>query len=159
MGLQTVADVRAYSARSPGFLSDAQRIGVDLFEHFQLRIPRHEVEEIFAKVQAGVAAVRPGTVAVCGGSYRRGQESCGDVDVLLYTDTAAEAPVLLGELVRRLHTDGLLTHDLGRGGRFGNAAPERSATYLGVCRVGDAYRRIDIKVSDPQQHLRTLSTF
>ena len=56
---------------------------------------------------------------------------------------------ILGKLVGRLHADGLLTHDLGRGGRFGNAAPERSATYLGVCRVGEAYRRIDIKVSDP----------
>ena len=50
----------------------------------QVRIPRDEARTIGDTVAAAAAATEAGAEAMTCGSYRRGAESCGDVDVLIF---------------------------------------------------------------------------
>jgi DNA polymerase lambda len=51
---------------------------------------RLQVRDIEATVLAAVKALDPGASCVVCGSYRRGQPSCGDIDVLIYADDGRE---------------------------------------------------------------------
>lgn len=50
------------------------------------------------------------------GSYRRGQESSGDVDILITRDTSdgITHAGILGKLVKALRSRGLVTHDVSK---------------------------------------------
>ena len=51
------------------------------------------------------------------GSYRRGQDSSGDVDILITRDTAdgLNHSGVIKRLVDRLQTRGIITHDVNSG--------------------------------------------
>ena len=80
------------------------------YEDLQVRIPRAEVTEIERTVKHHVHKMVPGAGVQACGSYRRGKSSCGDVDILI-CHPGGECDVL-STLIKRLHTKGLLTHDL-----------------------------------------------
>jgi DNA polymerase lambda len=48
------------------------------------------------------------------GSYRRGQETSGDIDVLITRDTSdgITHATVIRQLVQALHRDGVITHDV-----------------------------------------------
>lgn len=60
-----------------------QQIGLKYYDEFCQRIPRSEVVEIENRVKKIVASINPGLEVVTCGSYRRGRETCGDVDCLV----------------------------------------------------------------------------
>ena len=64
-------------------LSHAQKIGLRHFEDFEKRIPRGEIDEIIDKVGKSVDALDSNYKLIVCGSYRRGAESSGDIDILL----------------------------------------------------------------------------
>ncbi len=71
-------------------LTRGQRVGLDHFEDFNLRIPRGEIEKIedlLLKTIKGVDAKFD--VTVCG-SYRRGLDTSADVDVLIAHDNVGK---------------------------------------------------------------------
>uniref|UniRef100_A0A7S3DCJ0 DNA polymerase n=1 Tax=Palpitomonas bilix TaxID=652834 RepID=A0A7S3DCJ0_9EUKA len=76
------------------------------------------------------------------GSYRRGNSSSGDVDIL-FTHPCKGAEVgMLPRLLSSLQSDGFLTHHLVR-------VRDDTRQWMGVCKVkreNSVHRRIDIKV-------------
>lgn len=85
--------------------------------------------------------------AIACGSYRRGKESCGDVDVLITRKDGKRDHNFMNSLVMNLEkvllTDNLVVPKTGSHG---------SETYMGVGRVeGGIHRRIDLKYYPREQ--------
>lgn len=92
-------------------LTASQRIGVEHYAELNARMPRREVEALADVVRRAAAVVDPEAELVVGGSYRRGAETCSDIDFIVTrcgTTSCAELRPLLDALVRRLEGDGFL---------------------------------------------------
>ncbi|KAF8591655.1 Nucleotidyltransferase [Ramaria rubella] len=143
-GLRSLEDVRQAVSDGAHKLSIAQEIGLRFYDDINDRMPRIEAEEIFFKIKPIALGLDPRLSLDIMGSFRRGKETCGDIDILLTrpTDDGRTHGGILPHLCNLLHKQGILTEDL--------AVPEDwealEATYRGLCRK-DEYskrRRIDI---------------
>ncbi|KFY28521.1 hypothetical protein V493_02883 [Pseudogymnoascus sp. VKM F-4281 (FW-2241)] len=142
-GYSTLEDLLAYAS-----LADNQRLGIDHYQDFQTRIPRAEVSAL-AKIIADTArGIDTGIEAIIAGSYRRGAESCGDIDVLLTkpgTSACSELTPLLYKLVSQLRASGMLVAPLSVG------RTESSSKWHGCCvlpgQEPPIWRRIDFHLA------------
>ncbi|KAI0482260.1 hypothetical protein GGR56DRAFT_619209 [Xylariaceae sp. FL0804] len=110
-GLRSLDDVRTRAAAAGG-LSAGQRVGLEHYDDLQRRIPRREVEALAQYVRRAAAAVDPEVELVVGGSYRRGAETSGDIDLIVTrkgTTTTQDLVPFLNRLVDDLSTSGFLT--------------------------------------------------
>ena len=116
-GARTIEDLRT---KDYG-LTPGQLVGVDLYEDLMCRIPREECRQIFEVVRDEAHHIDPKLWIEIMGSYRRGQETSGDVDFLITresTDGLTHAGVL-PRLVNALRLKGVITHDVSAGEGFG----------------------------------------
>ncbi|RDA96055.1 hypothetical protein CP533_5823 [Ophiocordyceps camponoti-saundersi (nom. inval.)] len=105
-GYRTLEDVSQRARLTP-----SQRIALEHYDDLQERIPRREVEALASAVRATAAAIDPAVEFITGGSYRRGADSSGDVDLIVTkrgTHKAAELRPFLDELVDRLEEEGVV---------------------------------------------------
>jgi DNA polymerase/3'-5' exonuclease PolX len=107
-------------------LTVANRIGLRHFYDFKERIPRAECEEILDAVRAAVRALWPhkGLLVEMTGSYRRGAETCGDVDLLISPPSAKDDVPNLELLVDRLRDHKLMIAALGCSWKSDSAASD-----------------------------------
>ncbi|KZZ97655.1 DNA polymerase [Moelleriella libera RCEF 2490] len=92
-------------------LNPSQRVGVDRYEDLNTRIPRSEVEALGAVVREAAGHVDAQVQLIIGGSYRRGAQSSGDIDLIVTkrgTDSVAQLRPFLARLVDRLEGQGFL---------------------------------------------------
>ncbi|TYI97738.1 hypothetical protein E1A91_D01G164000v1 [Gossypium mustelinum] len=82
-------------------LTNAQVIGLKYFDDIKTRIPRHEAQEMELVLQKVAEDIIPGMVVVCGGSYRRGKASCGDLDIVI-THPDGKRNTLLEGVLRQI---------------------------------------------------------
>ncbi|KAH7882075.1 hypothetical protein F5I97DRAFT_1817500, partial [Phlebopus sp. FC_14] len=151
-GIRTLDDIKA---RKDGLkLSPAQEIGLKFYDDINSRIPRAEVERIFAMIKAEALAIDNNIFIDIMGSFRRGKADCGDIDILITrstTDGRTHQGMLeiiprncvLPLLLERLHAANILTEDLALPGDFSML----ELTYRGLCKLPEAgakRRRIDI---------------
>jgi len=108
-------------------------------------------------------------LAVAAGSFRRGKATCGDVDVLVTCkrwkadpSTKKERRRLLYDVVRLLDDSEFLTDHLtccddeGRPRKRYRRGedhdddddPDGPASYMGICKIAEKHRRIDVKIYD-----------
>jgi len=110
-------------------LTRHQRVGLRLYDDLNARIPREEVARIHQCVAECLSLVQPGLTSTVCGSYRRGKESCGDVDVLVTAPDNRGRDVFRGVL-GVMRDRGFLTDDLVT--QEDNSGQHK---YLGVCRM------------------------
>lgn len=79
-GVTSIGDLRAKVKENPGLLTKSQKIGLEYLEDIQQRIPRAEMLEHERILKS---AIDPSFQATIVGSYRRGAETSGDIDLLL----------------------------------------------------------------------------
>lgn len=128
-GLRTLEDIKTIYHE----LTDAQKLGYCYYHHIKQRIPRREIDKynsVLTKVMKNINA----EFLICG-SYRRGEETSGDIDCLV---KGAEN-INIGRILRELVKSGIIVGHLAIG----------SAKYMGIVRLGEKYcaRRLDILVS------------
>lgn len=82
-GYRTIDDVRLGIRENRLMLDRNQLVGVDCYEDILERMPRSEAEAIGEMVRKVAESIFPGIEASIMGSYRRGKEHCGDVDIQL----------------------------------------------------------------------------
>uniref|UniRef100_A0A8C5RRD2 DNA polymerase n=1 Tax=Laticauda laticaudata TaxID=8630 RepID=A0A8C5RRD2_LATLA len=134
-------------------LNHHQRIGLKYFKDFEKRIPRKEMLEMQEVVLSEVKKVDPAYIATVCGSFRRGAESSGDMDILLthpdFTSESAKKPKLLHQVVEQLESIHFVTDTLSKG----------ETKFMGVCQLPSKddeavcpYRRIDIRLIPKDQY-------
>ncbi|KAI9034311.1 hypothetical protein DFJ74DRAFT_600476 [Hyaloraphidium curvatum] len=132
-GMRTLDDLRARTD-----LTRQQRIGLELYDELNTRIPRAEVEAMIALVNQVAAGVDVLLEVHDQGSYRRGAPDSGDVDLLITHPNEAKRMESSHALVRQLVAEGIVTHELAWG--EGNV-------FMGVAKLpvpGSIHRRIDL---------------
>ncbi|XP_053306269.1 DNA polymerase lambda [Spea bombifrons] len=136
-GFRTLDDVR-----TKAHLTSQQSIGLKHYEDFLDRMPREEAGQIEETVRKVAQNINHGLMAMACGSYRRGKESCGDVDVLITHPDGKSHKGIFSKLIDGLKSQGFLTDDLVSQEENGN-----QKKYMGVCRLpGQRHRRLDIIV-------------
>lgn len=154
-GITSIEELRKHTDK----LNHHQQIGLKHYEDFEKRIPRAEMVELqdiaFGEIQKLDTEYE---AKVCG-SFRRGAESSGDIDILLthpsFTSTSKKMPDLLKKVVVRLEEIHFITDRLSLG----------DSKFMGVCKLPDkddtknAYRRIDIRLLPHDQYYCALLYF
>jgi DNA polymerase IV len=105
-GFRTLDDLKQKAK-----LSTNQLIGIEHYDELNQRIPRAEVEALGALIQKAAARIDPRVQVVIGGSYRRGAESSGDIDLIVTkpgTESTGDLVPFLDKLVQRLEQDKFL---------------------------------------------------
>jgi len=138
-------------------LTSQQKVGVKLYEDLLSRMPREEAGRIEKFVYEAALSLVPGVVAQACGSYRRGKDTCGDVDVLVTHPDGKSHIGLFSKLLAKLKQSGFITDDLVTAEESGN-----QKKYLGVCRLPEEnskHRRLDIIVVPYNEYACALMYF
>ena len=97
-GITSIAELR----EKQGELNDIQRVGLKYYEDILQRIPRSEIVEydkIFTEVFSSVKNADAALEIV--GSYRRGAESSGDIDVIITSTDSKVFKAFVDKLIER----------------------------------------------------------
>lgn len=92
-------------------LTPNQRLGVEHYDDLKSRIPRREVEALGGYVRRAAASLDPAVELLIGGSYRRGSDSSGDIDLIVTkkgTTSAGDLVLFLEDLIAILTEKGFL---------------------------------------------------
>lgn len=166
INIQEIREALACEDERLSFLSASQRAGIEHYEDLQLRIPRAEMESVHSVIRNAADHVYghvPDLVAEIVGSYRRGKETSGDIDIIITSPSHEHEYLSLAPLIQYLEREGLIKHTLNST-RTGNEKPNsdfficsserepESQTFMGICllppnspHASGVHRRIDIK--------------
>ncbi|KAL2399002.1 DNA polymerase lambda [Exophiala dermatitidis] len=112
-------------------LNRNQRIGIEHYDDFQQRIPRAEVAQHAAIVQKELQKADRGLRMIVGGSYRRGNPDCGDIDLIIFkkdADLKQIQTLMMETVIPRLTARGFLkvalatTHHKDSGSKWHGAS-------------------------------------
>ncbi|GJP44776.1 hypothetical protein CLOM_g4195 [Closterium sp. NIES-68] len=132
-------------------LTPAQQIALRFHADINTRIPRDDVAVMESLVRREGVAVQAGISIICGGSYRRGKASAGDMDFIITHPDGASHRGFLERLVSRLKRVGFVTEDLVVGTHHSKQPQGEGKgvdTYFGLCKQAgrEQRHRIDFKV-------------
>ena len=99
-GITTIEQLRE---RQDEVLNDIQKVGLKYYEDILKRIPRSEIEEykiIFEKNFEKVSQFGSDSHMEIVGSYRRGAESSGDIDVIITSNNSKVFVGFIDELIK-----------------------------------------------------------
>ncbi|CAG2179466.1 unnamed protein product, partial [Oppiella nova] len=124
-------------------LTDHQKIGLKYVDEFEQKIPRNEIQKIETILVDIAHEFNANLLLTICGSYRRGAQESGDIDVLITHQKMTSEQMLyktntyLKDLVRRMEKRALITHRLSLG----------DTKFMGVCRLSPdcVHRRLDIR--------------
>ncbi|XP_064618581.1 DNA polymerase beta-like [Lineus longissimus] len=161
-GIMSIEDLK----KNEDKLNHHQKIGLKHFEDFEKRIPREEMVKLQDHAFAEIEKLDSQYIAKVCGSFRRGKQSSGDIDVLLahpsYT-SQTQTPKkgkgksqYLNTVVEKLEEIGFITDTLSHG----------ESKYMGVCQLPPtkeepepAFRRLDIRLIPHDQYYCALLYF
>ena len=125
-------------------LNEQQQIGLQYYEEFLERIPRAEMRQHDKKL---LKFLPPNVEGIVVGSYRRGEPTSGDIDILI----KSSSPDDLNKFVATLQAKKYITHTLAHGEK----------KFMGVCRAtrNAKARRLDILLTPPEEYAFALLYF
>ncbi|XP_061376565.1 DNA polymerase lambda [Gastrolobium bilobum] len=134
--------------RNDESLTNAQKLGLKYFDDIRQRIPRHEAQEMEHILQNVGENVLPGVVIICGGSYRRGKATCGDIDIIITHPDGTSHKGFLPKFVKHLKDMNFLREDLIFSTHSEEGTDSGVDTYFGFCTYPgrELRHRIDLKV-------------
>ncbi|KAJ5893971.1 DNA polymerase family X [Penicillium taxi] len=138
-GYRSLDDLRD---RAP--LSKNQRIGLERYDDFAIRIPRKEVEGHGAIVREAVKRADADMQVILGGSFRRGAPDCGDIDCLITKQNSSLEHIrdlVMNHVVPKLFEDGFLKVGLASSRQAGDGSKWHGASALPGNNI---WRRIDL---------------
>ena len=106
-GITTIEQLRS---RQDELLNDIQKVGLKYYEQILERIPRSEIEE-YKQVFTNAFSRDPNSKYEIVGSYRRGAQTSGDIDVIITSNSASVYKNFIDELIKQK----VIIHVLSRG--------------------------------------------
>ena len=145
-GITSITELRAH----PELINDVQRIGLKYFEAIETRIPRSEIDTYKQVLGAIFQKTTPaGSIMEIVGSYRRGAQTSGDIDIIL---TNKDNNNILKPFMDGLIQNKILIEILSRGktksltiARLPEQAPEQAP-------MQPVARRIDFLYTPPSEY-------
>lgn len=133
-GIHTISQLR----ENQHLLNDIQKVGLHYYEDILKRIPRKEIEAYkmyFNKAIPKIADVKMEIV----GSYRRGADTSGDIDVII----TSHIPQVFNDFIDNLLKQKVILHILSRG-------PTKCLVITNIPGANVA-RRVDFLYTNPQE--------
>ena len=152
-GIHSVQELRNQVQQDKTILNDKQRIGLQYYEDLLQRIPREEM----AEHEAFLVSFAPMPAELVG-SYRRGADTSGDIDVLLRApqgQTVRDTQSMFYQYVQKLINDGYIQEILALG-------PHKCMAISRLPLVPDATRvsrRLDLLVTPDEEYACALLYF
>ena len=146
-GITTIADLRAH----PELLNEVQRTGLKYFESIETRIPRGEIDQ-YKMLLSSIfqETTPPGSTMEIVGSYRRGAQNSGDIDIII-TNQANDTSVMK-TFMDRLIRDNIVIEVLSRG-------KTKSLTIARLPVNESVPRRVDFLYTSPSEYAFALLYF
>jgi NAD-dependent DNA ligase/DNA polymerase/3'-5' exonuclease PolX len=135
-GITTIADLRERQSE----LNNVQKIGLKYYEDILKRIPRKEIDDYDAIFQAAFKHEATGSKMEIVGSYRRGAQQSGDIDVIV----TSGSPETFKNFVDTLISQKTLVEILSRG-------PSKCLA-IGKLTPDSTARRIDFLYTSPEEY-------
>ena len=138
-GITTIEQLRE---RQDDVLNDIQKVGLKYYEDILKRIPRSEVEEykkLFDKDFEKVVGNGSESHMEIVGSYRRGAESSGDIDVII----TSKSPKVFVDFIDELIKENIILHVLSRG--------PTKCLVLARLPLSNVARRVDFLYTSPEE--------
>lgn len=141
--IRSIAELRSALAKDSTLLNDVQKMGLKYYEDSILRIPRREMLQHETHI---LSALDPRFKGVVVGSYRRGAENSGDIDVLLMLPNSIskkQQGEMFIETVEMLKDTDYIIDTLAQG-------PKK---FLGYVRLekGEKARRLDLLMTPEEE--------
>jgi len=83
-------------------LTEQQKVGIKYNTDLKLRIPREEASSIFSIIKKVILKKYPKSKMEMVGSYRRGSETLGDIDIIIYTGVIGQGKLELEDIINDL---------------------------------------------------------
>ena len=99
-GIKTIEELRARQDELFIELNDIQKVGLKYYEQILERIPRSEIEE-YKQVFNSAFSKDPNSKYEIVGSYRRGAQTSGDIDVIITSKSASVYKNFIDELIKQ----------------------------------------------------------
>jgi len=133
-GITSIAELR----ENQHLLNDIQKVGLHYYEDILKRIPRAEIEDYKTYFEKAMPKVSGAKMEIVG-SYRRGAQSSGDIDVII----TSSSPQVFTKFVDNLLKEKIILHILSRG-------PTKC---LVVTKIpsSDTARRVDFLYTTPEE--------
>jgi NAD-dependent DNA ligase len=139
-GITTIEQLRTQQDQ---VLNDVQKVGLKYYEDILKRIPRSEIQEyeaIFISNFQKVASSDPASRMEIVGSYRRGAESSGDIDVIITSNSHSVFVKFIDELIK----EKIILEVLSRG--------SSKCLVIGKIPSSSTSRRIDFLYATPHEY-------
>jgi NAD-dependent DNA ligase len=139
-GITTIAQLRE---KQDQVLNDTQKIGLKYYEDILKRIPREEIDQydvIFKDVFAKVAGLGSEAKFEIVGSYRRGAQNSGDIDMIITSKSGEVFRRFVDELVKQK----IILEVLSRG--------DTKCLVIAKLPGAEAARRVDFLYTSPKEY-------
>jgi NAD-dependent DNA ligase/DNA polymerase/3'-5' exonuclease PolX len=138
-GITTIEQLRS---NADTLLNDTQKVGLKYYEDILQRIPRSEIDEynaIFKKVFVSVSKDEESVYEIVG-SYRRGAQNSGDIDVIITSKNGEVFKDFIDKLIKK----GIILEVLSRG----------TSKCLVIAKIpSSSYaRRVDFLYTSPEEY-------
>ena len=137
MGFTTIEDIRK-ADNVKDILNNKQQLGLKYYDDINQRIPRSEIVEHELLLHHALHEVDPKAELTIAGSYRRGMETSGDIDMLVKMDDKKT----FTQFIKHLKKVNYITEELAKGQK----------KFMGLGKLHDIHRRIDIMYTTPEEY-------
>ena len=137
-GITTIEEL----AKRPDLLTDNMKVGIKYFDDIEARIPRAEIDE-YKKILTPIfnQSTPNGSTFEIVGSYRRGAQNSGDIDIIITNDKNDKKAFT--DFLDKLINEKMVLEVLSRG-------KSKSLTVAQI--PGHRPRRIDLLYSEPSEY-------
>jgi len=151
-GIQSIEQLREEVKANPKLLNDKQKVGLHYYEDLLQRIPREEMEDHRMALSQWMPAEMGAWETEIVGSFRRGAETSGDIDVLIRVPphvTTQKAKKLLAVFVEHMKKAHYIEEVLALG----------EHKCMAICRLNSVARRLDLLLTPDQEYAYALLYF
>lgn len=148
--IKTISELKEFSYNNSTILNDKQKLGLKYYDDIMERIPREEIETFETILNDIIKKDNIQLKFEIVGSYRRGQPTSGDIDVILTTSDPNQSLQIQSNTFKKfleilsLPQNGIITHFLSQG-------PTKSLV-IGHVDGSQYHRRIDFLYTKPTEY-------